>query len=105
LFARFPHRAGGPGIDAQAEVVVPRIRSSKKRMRQTRARTLTNRTKRSQLRTAIKKVRATGSAADAAKAFSEAASLLDRAGRKHLIHPNTAARHKSRLAKAIKAKG
>ena len=84
---------------------MPRIRSSKKRMRQTRARTLTNRTKRSQLRTAIKKVRATGSAADAAKAFSEAASLLDRAGRKHLIHPNTAARHKSRLAKAIKAKG
>jgi ribosomal protein S20 len=29
--------------------------------------------------------------------------LLDRAGRKHLIHPNAAARQKSRLAK-LKAK-
>jgi small subunit ribosomal protein S20 len=85
-------------------VVVPRIKSSKKRMRQTRARTLQNRTKRSQLRTAIKKVRAAGSAADATKAFSEAVSLLDRAGRKHLIHPNTAARHKSRLAKLVGGK-
>ena len=73
-------------------------------MRQTRARTLTNRTKRSQLRTAVKKVRAAASAADAAKAFAEAASLLDRAGRKHLIHPNTAARNKSRLAKLLKTR-
>jgi small subunit ribosomal protein S20 len=93
-----------PGNDAQAEVVVPKIRSSKKRMRQTRARTLRNRTKRSQLRTAIKRVRAAGSSAEAATAFGEAVSLLDRAGRKHLIHPNTAARHKSRLAKAVAAK-
>lgn len=68
-------------------------------MRQTRARTLSNRTKRSQLRTAVKKVRAANPGADAAKAYQEAASLLDRAGRKHLIHPNAAARHKSRLAK------
>jgi small subunit ribosomal protein S20 len=86
------------------EVVVPRIRSSKKRMRQTRARTLKNRTKRSQLRTAIKKVRAGGTGSEAQQAYSEAVKLLDRAGRKNLIHPNTAARHKSRLAKAASAK-
>jgi ribosomal protein S20 len=29
--------------------------------------------------------------------------LLDRAGRKNLIHKNTAARHKSRLAKLVGA--
>lgn len=79
---------------------MPRIRSSKKRMRQTRARTLRNRVKRSQLRTAIKKVRAAGAGSDAQQAYNEAIKLLDRAGRKNLIHPNTAARHKSRLAKA-----
>lgn len=81
---------------------MPRIRSSKKRMRQTRARTLQNRTKRSQLRTAIKKVRSAAPGAEAQQAYTEAVKLLDRAGRKHLIHPNTAARHKSRLAKAAK---
>ena len=30
--------------------------------------------------------------------------LLDRSGRKGLIHPNTAARHKSRIAKAANKK-
>jgi small subunit ribosomal protein S20 len=73
-------------------------------MRQTRARTVQNRTKRSQLRTAIKKVRSAPPGAEAQKAYTEAVRLLDRAGRKHLIHPNTAARHKSRLAKASNAK-
>lgn len=72
-------------------------------MRQTKRATLQNRAKRSKLRTAVKKVRAaTGEAA--AKAYAEAVKLLDRAGRKHLIHPNTAARQKSRLAKAIKGR-
>jgi small subunit ribosomal protein S20 len=83
---------------------VPKIRSSKKRMRQTGSRTLSNRTKRSQLRTALKKVRAASAGADAATAYQEAVSLLDRAGRKHLIHPNAAARHKSRLAKLVGGK-
>ena len=82
---------------------MPRIKSAKKRMRQAKVATAANRQRRSQLRTALKKVRAaTGEAA--AKAYEEAAKLLDRAGRKNLIHRNTAARQKSRLAKAIKPK-
>lgn len=81
---------------------MPKIKSAKKRLRQTRARTLHNRTLRSQLRTAIKKVRAASSPADAKSAYAEATKLLDRAGRKHLIHPNTAGRHKSRLARAVR---
>ena len=83
---------------------MPRIKSAKKRMRQTVTRTAANKTKRSQLRTALKKVRATpiGEARD--KAFAEAVQLIDRAGHKRLIHPNTAARQKSRLAKAGRAK-
>ena len=85
------------------EVAVPRIRSAAKRMRQARARADLNRTQRSQLRTALKKVRsATG--ADAVKAYQEAVMLLDRAGQKNIIHKNAAARHKSRLAKLVAGK-
>ncbi|MBA3317544.1 MAG: 30S ribosomal protein S20 [Gemmatimonadales bacterium] len=81
---------------------MPRIQSAKKRMRQAVVHTAQNRTQRSRLRTALKKVRAaTGAEVEAAHA--EAVRLLDRAGRKHLIHPNAAARQKSRLAK-LKAK-
>jgi small subunit ribosomal protein S20 len=72
-------------------------------MRQARARQATNRTQRSQLRTALKKVRsATGQAAG--EAYAEAVKLLDRAGRKRLVHPNAAARQKSRLAKLVAGK-
>jgi len=82
---------------------VPRIRSAAKRMRQARARTTLNRTHRSQLRTALKKVRAaSGAAAEAA--YAEAVKLLDRAGQKNIIHRNAAARQKSRLAKLVATK-
>jgi small subunit ribosomal protein S20 len=86
-----------------AEVAVPRIKSAAKRMRQGRTRTELNRTHRSQLRTALKKVRsATG--AEAKTAYDEAVKLLDRAGRKAIIHKNAAARQKSRLAKLVASK-
>jgi small subunit ribosomal protein S20 len=83
---------------------LPRIKSAKKRMRQTKVRTARNKSQRSKLRTAVKNVRTAATKVDASKALSEAASLLDRAGRKHLVHPRTAARQKSRLAKAVNAK-
>lgn len=79
---------------------MPRIKSAKKRMRQAKTHTTLNRTHRSQLRTAIKKVRA-AAAPEAQTAYAEAVQLLDRAGRKRLIHPNAAARQKSRLAKLV----
>ena len=83
---------------------MPRIKSAKKRMRQTKTRTARNRATRSELRTVIKKVRAAGSPEDAAKAMKEAEQMIDRAGRKNIVHRNTAARTKSRLAKALAAK-
>lgn len=79
---------------------MPRIKSAQKRMRQASKRTALNRTQRSRLRTAIKKVRAASGEA-ARSAYVEAVALLDRAGRKRLIHPNAAARYKSRLAKLV----
>jgi small subunit ribosomal protein S20 len=83
---------------------VPRIQSAKKAMRQARARQQRNRAQRSALRTAVKRVRQADTGSAAAQAYAAAVRLLDRAARKGLIHPNNAARHKSRLAKYVKTK-
>jgi small subunit ribosomal protein S20 len=72
-------------------------------MRQARARATLNRTQRSQLRTALKRVR-TAAGAEAESAYAEAVKLLDRAGQKNIIHKNAAARQKSRLAKYVGGK-
>ncbi len=82
---------------------MPRIKSAKKRMRQSVEARDRNRAQRSQLRTAVKKARS-AAGEQAADALAAAEKTLDRAGRKRLIHPNAAARLKSRLAKAAKAK-
>ena len=75
---------------------MPNIASAKKNMRKSRAAQVRNRAQRSALRTALKK--ANGGAAP--EATQAAVTLLDRAARKGLIHPNNAARNKSRLSKA-----
>jgi len=83
---------------------VPRLKSSKKAMRKSRAANERNRARRSQLRTALKRVRSAADAKEAQAAFVEAVRLLDRAGRKNLVHHNTASRTKSRLAKLVAGK-
>lgn len=83
---------------------MPRIKSAKKRQRQTKVRTARNKAQRSTLRTAVKKVRTATTSAEAAAAYKEAEALVDRAGRKNLIHRNAAARTKSKLAKLVKSK-
>ena len=82
---------------------MPRTRSAKKAMRQTKARTAVNRAQRSELRSAVKKAKSTtGTLEERQAAVREAERLLDRAGRKNILHPNTAARTKSRLSKLTK---
>lgn len=81
---------------------MPRTKSAKKHQRQTKTRAATNRRQRSQLRTAVKNARSAGPEQLPA-AIRVAEQSLDRAGRKGLIHPNAAARLKSRLAKKAKA--
>ena len=80
---------------------MPRTKSAKKQMRQSVNRTARNRSQRSALRTAMKKLRGLLDTKDAKPAFLEAEKQLDRAGRKGIIHRNTAARQKSRLAKRV----
>ena len=74
---------------------MPNIASAKKNKRKSRAAMARNRAQRSALRTALKK----GHAATSGEETVAAVKLLDRAARKGLIHKNTAARHKSRMAK------
>ncbi len=83
---------------------MPNTTTAKKRNRQAQTRRTLNRGKRSALRTAIKNVRAAATPEQASEAFRAAEQLLDRAAGKHLIHPNLAARTKSRLQKFIQTK-
>jgi small subunit ribosomal protein S20 len=78
--------------------------SAEKRNRQSQIRRERNRSRKSELRTAIKKVRAaveSGDGATAKKLLPDTLSLLDRTASRGVIHPNQAARSKSRLTKAV----
>ncbi len=83
---------------------MPNVKSAEKRMRTNKIREQRNKAARSRLRTAIKKARqAEGESAEGV--FLQAKSLLDRAARKRLIHPNKAARLKSQLARVARGAG
>ena len=80
--------------------------SSQKRHRQDEVRAARNKSRRSQIKTKVRKVKDAIVARDvdaAEKAFREAACVLDQNAGRSTIHPNTAARRKSRLAKRINA--
>ena len=64
-----------------------------------------NQQQRSELRTALKKIRATIEAKDldgARKTLSATVSIVDKMAKKGIIHRNTAARYKSRLAARLR---
>lgn len=84
---------------------MPNSESAKKRLRQNEAARLRNRSRRSALRTQIKKVRTAIAAGDVALSeaeFKTASKRIDKAASANLLHDNAAARTKSRLSKAIK---
>jgi small subunit ribosomal protein S20 len=80
---------------------LPNSKSAEKRVRTNAKRAERNRHARSRLRTALKKVRAAEGPEAADAAFRSATELLDRAAARRLIHPNKAARTKSRLARIV----
>jgi small subunit ribosomal protein S20 len=77
---------------------LPNIKAAEKWMRQTEKRTIRNKNTKTRLKTIYKKAVATGDA----EAGRTVESEFDRAASKGVIHPNKAARKKSRLAAAIK---
>ncbi|MFZ5757682.1 MAG: 30S ribosomal protein S20 [Pseudomonadota bacterium] len=81
-------------------------KQAKKRARTSEKARAHNASLRSMARTYIKKVRAaiaTGDKKQAAAAYTEMTSVLDRVADKGIFHKNMAARNKSRLNAAIKA--
>lgn len=79
---------------------------ARKRARQSVELNKHNSSLRSMLRTAIKRVRQAIEAGDkpaATDVYQKTTSIIDRVADKNIIHKNKAARHKSRLAAAIKA--
>lgn len=76
---------------------MPIIRSAIKKVRKDKTRTARNAKRELDLKSLIKKVRINKTAKDLQAAFS----ALDKAAKVNLIHPNKAARLKSRLSKEI----
>ena len=82
------------------------IASAKKRARQALKRRAHNATLRTELRTVLKGVRkviASGDKKAAAQALRDSQSRIDSIADKKIVHKNTVARYKSRLAAAIKS--
>ncbi len=82
--------------------------SALKQMRQSVKRRARNRAALSQLKTSIKKLRASlakGDAEGAKKLLPETVSQIDKAAKKGIIHDNAAGRYKSRLNVRVNAAG
>ncbi|MGP1362008.1 MAG: 30S ribosomal protein S20 [Candidatus Fimenecus sp.] len=84
---------------------MPNIKSAKKRVKTSAARTLRNKSRNSALKTAIKKANAAieTKADNADMLVKFAYKKIDQAEAKGLIHKNNAARKKSALAKKANA--
>ncbi len=80
------------------------IKGQLKRIRQDEKRRARNKAVRSELKTRIKRARAASSPEEQAELLRIAIKRLDVAARKGIIHPNQAARRKSRLVRAVHAR-
>lgn len=84
---------------------MPNIKSAMKRVSVTKVKTAKNTIKKSALKTAVKKAGETIAKKDAsaAEVLKDTAKIIDKAAAKGLLHKNTAARRKSRLARELNA--
>ncbi|HEY8449475.1 MAG TPA: 30S ribosomal protein S20 [Bacillota bacterium] len=84
---------------------LPNTASAKKRVRQTKVRTLRNRMYKSRMKTLIRRFEealAQGDLDRAREMARRAASAIDKAAKKGVIHRNAAARRKSRIDRRLK---
>jgi small subunit ribosomal protein S20 len=84
---------------------LPNIKSAIKRVQVTKVKTANNTAKKSALKTDIRKAKEAIAAKDASanEVLKTAIVSIDKAAANHLMHKNTAARKKSRMAKALNA--
>ena len=83
---------------------MPNIKSAIKRVKVSEKKRMRNKPIKSRARTMVGHVRRaiqTGDARTAAQSLTTAQSALDRAASKGVIHPNNAARRKSRIMRAV----
>ncbi len=82
---------------------LPKLASSKKRMRQAERARLRNKSTRSSLRTSIKKMLETNSKEEAEALINRTQSIIDKTAQKGVIHRNAAARYKSKVRRHVAA--
>jgi small subunit ribosomal protein S20 len=83
---------------------MPNSKQAAKRMRQNEERRARNKSDRTAMKTAVKKVLQAGTSEEARTRLPEAMKRVDKAAKKNVIHKNTAARIKSRITTAAAAK-
>lgn len=82
---------------------MPNIKSAIKRVKITEKKTAANKMKKSEIRTVVKKAKASIDASTSSELIKDVQSTLDKAVASGYIHKNNAARKKSRMAKAANA--
>ena len=84
---------------------MPSSKQAKKRVRKNEEQRAQNKTIRTSMRSAMKKVLAADTAAAGQEALPQAMKRIDKAAKLNIIHDNAAARYKSHLARSVAAKG
>ena len=84
---------------------MPNSKQASKRLRQNEKQREQNKAVTSRMRTAVKKLLKTESAADARSQLSDAMKRIDKAAKKGVIHKNAAARKKRQLHNKIASLG
>lgn len=82
---------------------MPKLASSKKRLRQNEKARLRNKSVRTLLRSTIKKVTSASSKSEAEALIGPAQSVIDKTVKKGVIHANAAARYKSKITRHVAA--
>lgn len=83
---------------------MPNNKQAKKRMRQDDERRVRNKTTRTAMKTAVKKVLQAESGEEAKSRLAEAMKRVDKAAKNSVIHANAAARIKSRISTVANSK-
>jgi small subunit ribosomal protein S20 len=78
-------------------------KSSVKRVRQTKIRTLSNRYAAKTMRNALKKIRTSEDKNEVKELFPKVCSMLDRLAKRNVIHKNKAGNLKSKIARRVNA--
>ncbi|MEZ5977206.1 MAG: 30S ribosomal protein S20 [Planctomycetota bacterium] len=84
---------------------MPNSKQAEKRLRTQEKQRVANKSVRSAMRTAMKRVLKAENKEQGVAALPEATKRIDKAAKRNIVHANAAARYKSRLARKVNALG